>query len=113
MMPNMAPAIRGFGGRRVTVQKVAQTLVDGEAVQTGQSLMRATVVFNPMSPRKIAIKPEGQRTWKWQTGTSAARFEVGWFLVVDGPDRRQYEVMEAPVSGQARVYVYDLAEAPR
>lgn len=111
--PNLRVAIRAVGGRRLTVQVVKQKVVDREAVQDGQELLRATVVLTPMTPRKIAVKPEGQRTWKWWTGTSSVPLELGWFLVPDKDRRKLYEVMESADWGQARVYVYDFAEAPR
>ncbi len=112
MMPNMRDALRGIG-RRVTCQVIKQKVVDHEAVQGGVELLRATLVLTPMTPRKIAIKPEGQRLWKWWTGTSSVKLALGWFLRVDKDAKKLYEVMEENDWGQARVYLYDFAEAPR
>lgn len=112
MMPNMRDALRGIG-RRVTVQVIKQRVVDHEAVQDPIDLMRATIVLVPMPARKIAIKPEGQRTWKWWEGTSTARLELGWFLRPDKDKKKLYEVMEDADWGQARVYAYQFAESPR
>ena len=112
MMPNMRDALRGMG-RRVTVQVVKQKIVDHEAVQQGKSLERATVVLTPMPSRKISIKPEGQRLWKWWTCTSNVQLRLGWYLKADNDERKLYEVMEEEDWGQARVYVYGVAEAPR
>lgn len=111
MMPNMRAPLRGLG-RRVSVQLIKQKVVDHEAVQAGVDLERASMVLVPMPARKIAIKPEGQRKWKWWEATSTARLELGWYVKQDR-DAKLFEVMEASDWGQARVYQYELAEAPR
>jgi hypothetical protein len=111
-MPNMRDVLRGIG-RRVTVQVIKQKTVDHEAVQQGVALSRLSVVLTPMPARKIAIKPEGQRKWKWWTCTSSAQLRLGWFLKADKDERRLYEVMEEEDWGQARVFTYGVAEAPR
>lgn len=112
MMPNLRAPLRMMG-RRVTVQIIQQQVVDGEAVQQGRDLERASIVLTPMTPQKIAIKPEGQRTWKWWTGTSTKRLKVGWYLKPDKDQGKLYEVMEFADWGQARVFVYEFAESPR
>lgn len=112
MMPSMRQALKGLT-RRVAFQVIKQKVVDGEAVQDPRDLLRASVVLTPMTPRKIMIKPEGQRTWKWWTGTSTVKLELGWFLRPDHDKKKLYEVMEVADWGQARIYVYDFAEAPR
>ena len=111
-MPNMRDALRGIG-RRVSVQIIKQKIVDHEAVQDGIDLLRASIVIVPMPARKIAIKPEGQRTWKWWSGTSSKKLELGWFLKADKDGKRIYEVMEEEDWGQARIYAYGFAESPR
>ena len=116
MMPNMSQAVRSIGGRRVTCQVVTQTVVDFKAVQAAQSLQRATFVLTPMDPRKIAIKPEGQRTWKWWSaiGTGRqAKLELGWFLLPDRDGRIKYEVMTDADWSQASIYKYDFVETFR
>lgn len=110
-MPNMRDATRGMG-RRLSCQVIKQEVVDREAVQAGVKILRATVVMTPMDARKIAIKPEGQRSWQWWTGTSTTRLELGWRLKAD-KDGRTYEVMAENDWGDARVYLYDFAEAPK
>ena len=66
-----------------------------------------------MPARKIAIKPEGQRLWKWWTATTTVKLELGWFIRADKDGGRLYEVMEEEDWGQARVYSYGFAESPR
>ena len=112
MMPNMRDALRGMT-RRITVQVIKQKIVDREAVQDPRDLMRCSIVLVPMPPRKISIKPEGQRTWKWWEGTSSVKLEIGWYLKPDKDGKKLYEVMEDSDLSQARVYAYQFAEAPR
>lgn len=111
-MPNMRAPLRGLG-RRVSGQVVRQVVADNKVAQVGQDLLRASAVLTPMDPRKIAVKAEGQREWKWWTATSAAKLELGWFILPDHDKRVKYEVMSDADWGQARVYVYDFAEVPR
>lgn len=112
MMPNMRQALKGLG-RRVSAQVIKQKVVDREAVQDPRDVLRASVVLMPMPAQRIAIKPEGQRTWKWWTGTSTVKLELGWFIKVDRDGGHLYEVMSHADLGQARVHAYDFAEAPK
>ncbi len=113
MMPKLPQAIRQAGGRRVSGQVVRQEIVDHEAVASGRRILRATVLLTPMNPRKIAIKPEGQREWKWWTATSVSRLELGWRVLPDADDHIQYEVMTQADWSQAGFYAYDFVEKPR
>ena len=112
MMPNMRQATRGLG-RRVTVQIIKQVVDDHEAVQKPVDVKRISIVIVPMPPKKIMIKPEGQRTWKWWMGTTTNKLATGSFLKIDKDPGKLYEVMEAEDWSQARVYHYHLAESPR
>lgn len=50
--------------RTITMKRVAQTVVDGLVKQTEYDFtFRGTM--QPLSPRAIALKPEGQRAWEW------------------------------------------------
>ena len=68
-----------------------------------------------MPAQKIAIKPEGQRTWKWWSGISSVELKLGWKIKLDrdrNPEK-SYEVMSVSDWSQARVWNYDFAETPR
>lgn len=112
MMPNMRAALRGMG-RRITVQVIKQVVEDREAVQQPVDIKRCSIVLVPMPERKLLVKPEGQRSWKWWEGTSTEKLEIGWFLRPDKDGKKLYEVMEESDWGQARIYAYQFAEAPR
>lgn len=111
-MPSMRDALRGMG-RRVTVQVIKQQVVDHEAVQAPRDLMRVTMVLAPMPAQKLAIKPEGQRKWRWWQGHSTAKLEVGWYIKLDRDGGVIYEVLERENWRQAGIYNYQLAESPR
>lgn len=111
-MPSMRDALKGLT-RRITVQIIKQKVVDHESVQDPRDIMRASILILPMPPQKIAIKPEGQRTWKWWEGTSTVKLELGWYLRPDKDKKKLYEVIEVSDWNQARVYSYQFAESPR
>lgn len=55
-----------FGGwtRRMTLLKVTQAVENGLVTQVNVPILfRGTI--QPLSPNKIALKPEGQRAWEW------------------------------------------------
>jgi hypothetical protein len=112
MMPKMRQALKGLG-RRVSCQVIKKKVLDHEAVQQGIALQRASILLSPMPARKIAVKPEGQRTWKWWSGISRTQLELGCFLKPDKDSRKLYEVMDSEDWSQAGIFNYGLAEAPR
>lgn len=111
MMPNMAEGLRGLT-RRTKIQVIKQKVVDHEAVEAGVDLEEISIVLTPTPAQKIAIKPEGQRAWKWWTGSTTAKLDLGWMLR-DPKDGRLFEVMEKSDWGQAGFFVYELTEAPK
>ena len=46
--------------------KVTKEVEDYELVESGNTV-EFTGLFVPMSAQKVALKPEGQRTWRWWT----------------------------------------------
>ena len=61
--PNMGSAIAGFTQVN-DVQILRTVLVAGEAVKQGYTVTAATSI-QPLSAQRIAMKPEGERAWKW------------------------------------------------
>lgn len=115
-MPDLRAPVRALGPRRITGQIVKQEPIgNGRVAQAGQELLRFSVLLTPMTAREIAIKPEGERHWKWwkATGIGPQRLELGWFLLPDHDKRIKYRVMTSADWRQARVGVYDFVEAPR
>ena len=61
--PNMGSAIAGFT-QVCPVQILRTVLVAGEAVKQAHTVTAATSI-QPLSAQRIAMKPEGERAWKW------------------------------------------------
>ena len=62
-MPQMSAAFAGWKGK-LEIISVKESYVDGDPVE---STLKETYngVIQPLSPRKIDLKPEGQRAWTW------------------------------------------------
>lgn len=50
--------------KRISVVKIVQSVVDGLVVET-ETAITFEGVIQPLSPEKIELKPEGQRSWVW------------------------------------------------
>lgn len=62
-MPQMAAAFRGWM-TTIILRRVTQPIVDGLVTELIEDItFRGTI--QPLSPQKTALKPEGQRAWKW------------------------------------------------
>lgn len=63
-MPQMGDALQGW---LTTIQlvNITQSIVNDGEVSEKASQISFEAVVQPLSPRTIALKPEGQRDWKW------------------------------------------------
>lgn len=119
--PDVSGAFWGWSVKSlfISVQKVA---VDFEVVENlgsppfdfggyGQGNYAALIfvgVLEPLPDRKLMIKPEGQRTWKWWTLWTKKPLELD-DIIVDKPGRI-YRVMSQSDWSSGRYYQYDLTE---
>ncbi len=62
-MPNVGGALSGWT-LAITLIVIRQDIVDG-FVKEIKKAIKFMGVIQPLSPRKIELKPEGQRAWKW------------------------------------------------
>lgn len=62
-MPQMRAAFSGWA-RRITLTKRTQCVVDG-LVQSIDSPFTFRGTIQPLSPKQIMLKPEGERAWQW------------------------------------------------
>ena len=63
VQPNMSSAFQNWT-ETGPVQIVRSILVEGEAQKKTRTVTASTCV-QPLSAQKIAMKPEGERAWKW------------------------------------------------
>lgn len=62
-MPQMRAAFGGWT-TKITMIKRSQSVVNGLVIETDHPLtFKGTV--QPLSPRSLMLKPEGQRSWTW------------------------------------------------
>jgi hypothetical protein len=62
-MPKMRAAFRGWTSR-ITLLKHRETVVDG-FVKRQEVAIYFYGTIQPLDPRSLALKPEGQRSWSW------------------------------------------------
>lgn len=61
--PNMRSTLNGWV-RPLGLTKVTTTVVDHEAVPEERDLP-GLGIWQPLTPNRLAIKPEGERSWSW------------------------------------------------
>lgn len=62
-MPQMNATFAGWMNK-VTLTVITQTIVAGFVTEAKKQVTFQGVI-QPLSPKQIALKPEGQRAWKW------------------------------------------------
>ncbi len=62
-MPQISAAFAGWQ-TAITLAIITQTIVDALVVET-ESQVTFKGVIQPLMPKAIALKPEGQRDWGW------------------------------------------------
>lgn len=63
-LPNMQAALLDYF-QAMTFTVITKAVVDHESVET-RTQTSTRGVWQPLSPQKVMMKPEGQRHWKWQ-----------------------------------------------
>lgn len=62
-MPQIGPAFFGWQ-IKITVVRITQAIVDGFSIDTEEQIYFQGTV-QPLNPKAIVLKPEGQRDWGW------------------------------------------------
>lgn len=65
-MSGMPQTVIAFDGwtKQITLGVITQQIINGFPVDTQEDIYFNGTI-QPLSPRKIALKPEGQRSWEW------------------------------------------------
>ncbi len=109
-MPNVSDA---FWDWTVPVQfKVITTVVaDFEVAETPINAVTFEGVLEPLGPRKLLVKPENQRRWKWWT--IWATFQMNPGQVVEDPEGLQYRIMSVSDWRNGGHIEYEAVQAPK
>lgn len=111
MMPNMVTALHGFEDTmQFTV--VRKTVVEGDIVE--DSRVKPTLWFEgaiqPLHPKELLVKPEGERKWKWLSLFTDMDLSVD-DQVIDTMGNK-YRVMSVGDWETAGINIYQLVEGP-
>ena len=93
----------------VTFNVITKTIVDHETVETSTSISGSGVVYTS-NAQEIALKPEGQRTWKFYHLITAVT-ELQLDDIIQCNDNKRYRIMGKEDWSQAGFYDYDMTEA--
>jgi hypothetical protein len=63
-LPFVGDAMQGWW-QPMTFELIGKTILDHAVIET-KTRINFRGVRQPLSPQQLAIKPEGQRAWKWQ-----------------------------------------------
>lgn len=63
-MPQMGAAFGGWTNK-ITLRRIAQAVDNDGFVQETSTDFSFEGTIQPLSPKQIALKPEGQRAWQW------------------------------------------------
>ena len=63
-MPQMENAFAGWF-MPITLTRITQTVTDDGFVATDSENITFKGVIQPLTPKQLMLKPEGERAWKW------------------------------------------------
>jgi hypothetical protein len=85
-----------------------KSVVDHEVVETGDETLFSGI-FQPMKATVVALKPEGQRTWKWDSLITSKALELDDVILYKSVKYRVFAKQDyKDITGYN---VYDIAEA--
>ena len=89
-------------------QLITKSVQDHEVREAAEPVIFDMLIV-PMRAQQVAIKPEGQRSWRWWTGISD--YKLGIDDVVCDEDGVKYRVTAIDNYKVAGFYAYELTEA--
>lgn len=111
MMPSLKTAIYGFE-ETMQFQIVKKTVVDHDLVESSKVPVHLWFEGNlqPLNPRELLVKTEGERKFKWWTLFAEIDLEVD--TIVKDQEGSVYRVMSSSDWKQADFHIYQLIEGP-
>lgn len=107
MIPNMKDALSGFT-RRMQFATVSKTATDYESAETKASVAWFSANVQPITPQRLQMKPEGQRTWKFLDAWTTQLLNVD--DIVKDRCQKEYRVLSKQDWSEAGFYQYELTE---
>lgn len=92
----------------VQFEVIAKSVDDFEAKETVKNKIIFQANLQPLPSRKLIIKPEGQRSWKWWTMYSKSNINLDWIL--QDQNGRLFRVMNNADWNRSGYYEYELTE---
>lgn len=109
MMPQLQTVLLNWTSA-VQMKVIQKKAVDFELEEDVVAVPGIEMMITPMSPQKIARKPENERTWKFWEGWSTVRIELD--AVIQDPDGLQFRVQSVHDWSQAGFFEYELVQQP-
>lgn len=96
----------------VNFQVVQKAVADYEATEAPIILESFDGVLEPVHPRALLVKPEGQRVWKWWQMWSTKNLELN--AIIQDQTGKQYRVMSTSDwnMGGGNYKQYELVQNP-
>lgn len=89
---------------------IGKTTEDFEVIENTNDVIEFDGVMQPLPARKLVIKPEGQRSWKWWTLWTETLLNLD--DVVRDDDGRQFRVMTQSDWRKGGYLEYEIAQGP-
>lgn len=107
--PNMDAAFWNWT-RPSDLQLVTTVVANYETTEMPTVTVPFQGVLEPIHPRKLMVKPENQRRWKWWDLWTTKLLELN-NIIIDG-ENKQYRVMSVIDWSNGRYRQYELVQDP-
>ena len=108
--PDMSEVVDSFS-ETIKFACIGKAVEDFENVETTKDVVEFEGVLQPIPPRKLTIKPEGQRSWKWYTLWTEILLNLD--DVVRDDEGRQYQVMVQTDGRRGGYLEYEIVQGPK